>query len=82
MEEKILATIQKHNLIKNGEKIVVGVSGGPDSIALLNALLELKRQGKIQCDIVVCHVNHMIREEAGKISVKTMELLAIQNRQK
>lgn len=66
MEEKILATIQKHNLIKNGEKIVVGVSGGPDSIALLNALLELKRQGKIQCDIVVCHVNHMIREEAGE----------------
>lgn len=64
MEEKILKTIQKYNLITNGEKIVIGVSGGPDSITLLNVLINLKEQHKINCELVVCHINHMIREEA------------------
>ena len=64
MEEKILKTIKKYNLIKDGVKIVVGVSGGPDSITLLDLLLKLKNQNIIKFDIVVCHINHMIREEA------------------
>lgn len=64
MEEKILKTIKKYNLIKDGDKIVVGVSGGPDSITLLDLLLKLKNQNIIKFDIVVCHINHMIREEA------------------
>ena len=64
MKEKILKTIKKYNLIKDGDKIVVGVSGGPDSITLLDLLLKLKNQNIIKFDIVVCHINHMIREEA------------------
>ena len=42
LEDKILKTIKKYNLIENGDKIVVAVSGGPDSITLLNCLYELK----------------------------------------
>ena len=64
MKEKVLETIKKYNLIEKGDKIVIGVSGGPDSIALLNVLLETKKEKIIDFDIVVCHVNHMIREEA------------------
>lgn len=64
MEEKVLKTIKKYNLIENGDKVVVGVSGGPDSITLLNVLLKIKKQEIIKFDIVVCHINHMIREEA------------------
>lgn len=64
MEEKILKTIKKYNLIKNGDKIVIGVSGGPDSIALLNILIKIKQSKKINFDILVCHINHMIRKEA------------------
>lgn len=64
MEEKILKTIKKYNLIENGDKLVVGVSGGPDSITLLNILLKIKKQEIIKFDIVVCHINHMIRKEA------------------
>ena len=30
---EVLKTIKKYNLIKNGDRIVLGVSGGPDSIA-------------------------------------------------
>ena len=64
MKEKVIETIKKYNLIKNGDKIVIGVSGGPDSITLLNVLLEIKKEKIIDFDIVVCHVNHMIREDA------------------
>ena len=64
MEEKILETIIKYNLIENKDKIVIGVSGGPDSITLLDALLKIKRKEKIKFEIVVCHGNHLIREDA------------------
>lgn len=62
LEEKVLQTIVKNELIENGDKIVIGVSGGPDSIALLDVLIKL--QNKIKFDIVVAHINHMIRAEA------------------
>lgn len=65
MKEKVLKTIKKYNLIENGDKIVIGVSGGPDSITLLNLALEIKQENLIDFDIVVCHVNHLIREEAA-----------------
>ena len=66
MKEKVLETIKKYNLIENGDKIVIGVSGGPDSITLLNVLIEIKQEKIIDFDMVVCHINHMIREEAAE----------------
>ena len=60
--EKVLNTINKYNLIHKKDKIVIGVSGGPDSICLLHILNGLKES--LDFEIVVAHVNHMIREEA------------------
>ena len=64
MKEKVLNTIRKYNLIKNGDKIVLGVSGGPDSISMLDILNNIKKENQIDFDITVAHVNHLIREEA------------------
>ncbi len=64
MKEKVLETIKKYNLIENGDKLVLAVSGGPDSMAMLNILNELKNDGVIDFNFCVAHVNHMIREEA------------------
>lgn len=64
MEEKILKTIKEYNLIENGDKVIVGVSGGPDSITLLDVLSKIKNKNIIDFEIIVCHINHMIREEA------------------
>lgn len=64
LKEKVLNTIKKYDLIKNGDNIVVGVSGGPDSMALLNVLLNIRE--KINFEITVAHVNHMIRIEADE----------------
>lgn len=54
--------IQKYNLIQKKDKLVIGVSGGPDSIMLFTALLKLKE--KYDFEFVVAHINHMIRKEA------------------
>ena len=64
MKNKVLETIKKYNLIANGDKIVLGVSGGPDSISMLDILNNIKNEKLINFDIVVAHINHMIREEA------------------
>lgn len=63
---KILNTIKKYNLIKNGDKLVLGVSGGPDSICMLNVLNDIKNDKNLhlEFDIIVAHINHLIREEA------------------
>ena len=66
MKNKILETIKKYNMIENGEKVVLAVSGGPDSICMLDILKDIKNDEKIDMnfEIVVAHVNHMIRKEA------------------
>ena len=52
------------DLIQNGDKIVLGVSGGPDSMCMLDMMRELKEEKNINFEIYVAHINHMIREEA------------------
>lgn len=63
-KENILKTIKKYNLIQDGDKIVVGVSGGPDSMCLINVLNDIKNDKTLNFELVVAHVNHNIREEA------------------
>lgn len=60
--EKVHDYIDKYNMIENGDKIVIGVSGGADSICLLLVLIELKKFYDIS--LFVCHINHGIRLEA------------------
>ncbi len=62
LKEEVLKTIKDNNLINEGDKIVIGVSGGPDSICLLHLLNNLKDTLKIT--IYVAHINHSIREVA------------------
>lgn len=61
-EKQVIETIEKYNLIEDGDKIVLGVSGGPDSISMLNILNKLRKE---KFDIVVAHINHGLRENAG-----------------
>ena len=64
LEDKVLDTINKYGMIKKKDKVVIGVSGGPDSMTLLNILNNLKE--KLGIEIYVAHINHMIREEADE----------------
>ena len=67
MKNKVLETIKKYKLIDTNDKIVIGVSGGPDSICLLHILNELKT--KLNIEIFVAHINHMIRKEAEEETI-------------
>ena len=62
LKEQVIDTIKKYNLIKENDSIVIGVSGGPDSICLLHVLYTLKQE--LGIEIFVAHINHMIREAA------------------
>lgn len=64
LEKEVLSTIKKYNMIKEGDKVVIGVSGGPDSITLLNVLNKFKE--KLNIKIYVAHINHSIRKEADE----------------
>ena len=60
MEANILNFIKTHNLIPFGSKIVVGLSGGPDSVCLLHILWKYKEE--LGIDIVAAHLDHQARE--------------------
>ena len=77
LKENILKTIKKYNLIEKGDNIVIGVSGGPDSICLLHVLYLLKEQ--LNFDISVAHINHMLREEADMETEYVKEFCKILN---
>lgn len=59
--EKVRKTIEKHNLLENGDTVICAVSGGADSVCLLHLMQSLK------CDynltVYVANVNHLIRGE-------------------
>lgn len=62
MKKVVLNTIRKHNLIKKGEKVLLALSGGSDSVCLLHILNDLKKD--LGFSLYACHLNHSIRDEA------------------
>ncbi|MDK2811100.1 MAG: tRNA(Ile)-lysidine synthase [Petroclostridium sp.] len=57
-------TINKYSMFQNGDKIVVGVSGGPDSVCLLHVLNLLKDEYQIK--LYAAHLNHQLRGQAAE----------------
>ena len=55
----VTKTIERNKMLKKGDSIVVGVSGGADSVCLLDVLNKLK--DKYNLKITVVHINHCIR---------------------
>lgn len=62
IEDKIIDYVLKENLIEKGNHIVVGVSGGADSMALLHFLFSQK--DRYQITLTAAHVHHGVREAA------------------
>ncbi|OOM82044.1 tRNA(Ile)-lysidine synthase [Clostridium puniceum] len=61
MHRKVISYIKDNKLIKSGDKILVALSGGPDSVCLLNILFELKEE--LNINIGAAHINHLLRGE-------------------
>ena len=54
--------VARRRLLDPGGHVLVGVSGGPDSVALLHALVLLRSEYALR--LTVCHVHHGLRPEA------------------
>jgi len=62
---KVRKTVARHRMLEGGETVVVALSGGPDSMALLKILDHLR--GKLGLQLVLAHFNHGLRgEEANR----------------
>lgn len=65
MLPKVLETIKAHDMFYTGDKVIVAVSGGPDSICLLHILYRLREEFRLT--LYAAHINHCLRgEEADK----------------
>ena len=59
LEAKAVSTIAKYGMLRGGERVLVSVSGGPDSVALLNFLSGIAEG--MDLTLAVFHADHMLR---------------------
>ncbi len=71
---KVRRTIEEYELLSPGERVVVGVSGGPDSLCLLHVLNRLR--GEYDIELHVAHLNHLIRGEEADADAAFVAKLA------
>ena len=78
MINKVKQYVKKYKMLEKGDQIIVGVSGGADSVCLFHVLLELQREYGLT--LYVIHVNHGIRgEEALRDEEHVRELCKKEN---
>ncbi len=63
IEEKVFSFMEEHHMLKPDDRVVVGVSGGADSVCLLFVLLQYAKS--VPLSLAVAHINHGIRREAA-----------------
>ncbi len=62
--DKVRGTIERFSLIHKGNRVLVAVSGGLDSVVLLEVLSQLSSE--LSIELAVCHFNHGLRETAER----------------
>ncbi len=72
MIKTVTSFIKKHSLINNKDKIIIGVSGGPDSVYLLILLDSLRKS--LSLDLFVAHVNYSLRAVSDKDALFVRQL--------
>ncbi len=79
LELNVERLIAAHDLIPAEGSLVVGVSGGPDSVALLDCLVEIgARTGRAKGGLIAGHVNHGLRGEDSEADAAFVEKLALE----
>jgi tRNA(Ile)-lysidine synthase len=71
---KVKEFIQRQELISPGDHVLVAVSGGPDSVALLHLLYELR--GELELNLEVAHLQHGIRGAEAQEDARFVAALA------
>jgi len=63
--QQVRRTIRRHALCPPGSGVLVGLSGGSDSVALTLLLRELSEHGGFSV-VALAHINHQLRPDAGR----------------
>lgn len=74
LEVTALSTVNRYRMLEGGERVVVAVSGGPDSVALLLFLKGIAPE--MDLDLHVFHLDHMLRGEESAADARYVEKLA------
>ncbi len=74
MFEKAASYIREHDLLRAGDRVVAGVSGGADSVCLLHVLVRLR--GEMGLTVHAVHVHHGLRGEEADRDAAFVEKLA------
>lgn len=72
--DRVRATIEQHQLLMSGARVVVGVSGGPDSLTLLHLLRALRDEYKLI--LHVAHLNHQLRGAESDADAEFVQAIA------
>jgi tRNA(Ile)-lysidine synthase len=72
--EQAIAAIERHNMLEGEEKVLVAVSGGPDSTCLLDVLWRIA--GRMDLSLEVAHVDHGLSENSGAIASRVAQSAA------
>jgi tRNA(Ile)-lysidine synthase len=63
LADRVLATVRKHGMLPSGGRVLVALSGGPDSVGLLHLLRVLASRGELMV-AAAAHLNHCLRPAA------------------
>lgn len=74
IEKKFLETIRQKNLLSPGDPVLLAVSGGPDSVAMLRLFYRFQKKLKIKLHLA--HFNHQLRGQASNADEKFVRNLA------
>jgi len=74
LEQQVLGFIKQNHLVSGGEKLVVAVSGGADSVCLLDILVGL--QAKLKIKLHLAHLNHQLRDAESEADADYVSDLA------
>jgi tRNA(Ile)-lysidine synthase len=74
--EKVLRCLSAHRMLARNDGVVIGVSGGPDSVALLLALMDASRIRRLNLKLRIVHLNHRIRGREADNDEKFVRKLA------
>ncbi len=74
LRKQVAGVIREYNLFNANDRILLGVSGGPDSVALLSLIYNTSRTNPPYSEIFIAHLNHSIR---GRESDEDEQFVAV-----